>query len=131
LRLAAIDALKALQRRLEESVSVSELRALPDLYVLLIEVGTWGFFRATESGFDPDCTPEPPEVTAEDPADRDAVFIATESLIQAMLEGRISVELAFDNGLIVLDGGAACGGVLRALMDKGFPVQGPGVLVEL
>src|SRR3984957_6379389 len=79
LRVAAIDTLKALQRRLESSMPVSELIALPDFYVLLIEIGTWGFFHATETGFDPDIQPEPPDVTSENQADRDVVFVSSEA----------------------------------------------------
>src|SRR5471030_2453401 len=63
LRVAAIDTLKALQRRLESSMSVSELMALPDFYVLLIEIGTWGFFPRLETAFILICIPVPPIVT--------------------------------------------------------------------
>jgi hypothetical protein len=117
LRVAAIDALKALQRRLEDSIPVEELMALPDFYVLLIEVGTWGFFHATEAGFDPDCSPEPPVATAEKQEDRDVVFVATESVMQAVLEGRISFASAVDDRLIVLDAGAAHAGALFSAFE--------------
>ncbi|HZZ02287.1 MAG TPA: hypothetical protein VFE81_05105, partial [Paraburkholderia sp.] len=45
MRVAAIDALRGLTARLEASKSARELQTLPDFYVLLIEIGTWGFFH--------------------------------------------------------------------------------------
>jgi hypothetical protein len=123
LRMAAIEALKGLQSRLEAAVPVSELMALPDFYVLLIEIGTWGFFHATEDGFDPDITPEPPDVTSEDQADRDVVFVSSEAAIQAILEGTLQVDAAFNDHLIVLDAGDAHARLLRATLDKAFPVE--------
>ena len=123
LRVAAIDTLKALQRRLESSMSVSELMALPDFYVLLIEIGTWGFFHATETGFDPDCSPEPPDVTAENQEDWDVVFIATETAMEAVIEGRLSLERAFAENLIVLDAGAEHAALLHAALDTAFPIE--------
>ena len=123
LRVAAIDTLKALQRRLESSMPVSELMALPDFYVLLIEIGTWGFFHATENGFDPDCSPAPPEVTAEKQEDRDVVFIATEVAMEAVIEGRVSLERAFAESLIVLDAGGAHAALLHAALGTAFAVE--------
>jgi hypothetical protein len=123
LRVAAIDTLRALQRRFESSMPVSELMALPDFYVLLIEIGTWGFFHATEAGFDPDCSPEPPDVTAENQEDRDVVFIATEAAMEAVVEGRLSLEKAFAENLIVLDAGGAHSALLHLALNKAFPVE--------
>ena len=123
LRVAAIDTLKALQRRLESSMPVSELMALPDFYVLLIEIGTWGFFHATESGFDPDCSPEPPNVTAENQEDRDVVFIATEVAMEAVIEGRLSLEKAFAENLIVLDAAGGHAALLNSALNKAFSVE--------
>jgi len=123
LRVAAIDTLKALQHRLESSMSVSELMALPDFYVLLIEIGTWGFFHATETGFDPDCSPEPPDVTAENQEDRDVVFIATETALEAVIEGRLSLEEAFAKNLIALDAGGAHAALLHAAFNMALPEE--------
>ena len=123
LRMAAIEALKGLQARLEASVPVSRLMALPDFYVLLIEIGTWGFFHATEAGFDPDITPEPPDVTSEDQADRDVVFVSSEAAMNAILDGEISVDAAFADNLIILDAGEAHTKLLRSTLDAAFPVE--------
>src|ERR1700728_4091463 len=122
LRMAAIDALKGLQDRLEDAVPATQLMALPDFYVLLIEIGTWGFFHATENGFDPDCSPEPPEVTAEKQEDRDVVFVATEVAMEAVIEGRVSLERAFAESLIVLDAGGADAALLHAALGTAFAV---------
>jgi hypothetical protein len=123
LRMAAIDALKGLQGRLEAAVPVSELTMLPDFYVLLIEIGTWGFFHATQAGFDPDITPEPPDVTSESQADRDVVFVSSEATMQAILNGTLEVQVAFDNHLIMLDAGEAHTKLLRATLDKAFTAE--------
>ena len=117
LRLAAIDALKALQQRLEASMPASELMALPDFYVLLIEVGTWGYFHANEQGFDPDCSPEPPDVTAANVEDRDVVFISTETALQAILDHRIGLDSAFERNLLMLDAGAGDAARLRRVLE--------------
>lgn len=126
MRLAAIDALKSLQQRLESAMPVSELIALPDFYVLLIEVGTWGYFHATENGFDPDCTPEPPDVTAESQEDRDVVLISTETALQAILDQTLSLEQAFERKLLMLDAtDADANSLSRALIlsiEQGQPV---------
>ncbi|WP_144150878.1 hypothetical protein [Paraburkholderia sp. BCC1885] len=124
LRMAAIEALKGLQARLEASVPVGRLMALPDFYVLLIEIGTWGFFHATEAGFDPDITPEPPNVTSEKQADRDVVLVSSEAAMQAILNGALSVDAAFTDHLIVLDAGDAHTKLLRSALDATFPVEG-------
>jgi hypothetical protein len=124
LRMAAIDALKGLQAQLEASLPVSRLMALPDFYVLLIEIGTWGFFHATEFGFDPDITPEPPNVTSEDEADRDVVFVSSEAAMQAILDGALSIDAAFADNLIVLDAGETHTRLLRSALDAAFPAEG-------
>jgi hypothetical protein len=124
LRLAAVDALKGLQARLETSIPNHELIALPDFYVLLMEIGTWGYFHATENGFDPDCSPEPPDVTSENQEDRDVVFVTTEVVTQAIFNGTLSLDDAFARKLIVLDAGAVHSRLLRAAFDTALSVEG-------
>jgi hypothetical protein len=114
LRMAAIDALKALQDRLEA--------AMPDFYVLLIEIGTWGFFHATETGFDPDIQPEPPNVISESQDDRDVVFISSEATMQAIVNGRLNIDHAFDDNLLILDAGESHTKLLRSALDCAFPI---------
>jgi hypothetical protein len=123
LRMAAIEALKGLQARLEASIPNHELMALPDFYVLLMEIGTWGYFHATENGFDPDCSPEPPDVTSENQEDRDVVFVATEGVMQAIFDGTLTLDDAFARKLIVLDAGSVHTGLLRAALDTAFPLE--------
>src|SRR5579884_1368049 len=76
LRLSAIETLKAAQQRLEWTQRQDELLALPDFFVLMVESRTWGFFRPTPNGFDPNCRPAPPNVSADDIAERDAVLVS-------------------------------------------------------
>jgi hypothetical protein len=123
LRLAAIDALKGLQDRLEAAVPTTQLMALPDFYVLLIEIGTWGFFHATETGFDPDIQPEPPDVTSENQADRDVVFVSSEATMQAIMNGKLNIDTAFDDNLLVLDASETHTKLLRSVLDRAFPVE--------
>lgn len=122
LRMAAIDALKALQDRLETAMPVTQLMALPDFYVLLIEIGTWGFFHATETGFDPDIQPEPPNVISESQDDRDVVFISSEATMQAIVNGRLNIDHAFDDNLLILDAGESHTKLLRSALDCAFPI---------
>ncbi|WP_434109851.1 hypothetical protein [Paraburkholderia caffeinilytica] len=128
MRMAAIDALKGLTARLEASKSASELQALPDFYVLLIEIGTWGFFHATETGFDPDVTPQPPNVTSDDQAERDVVFVTSETALRAVLEGRMSIDAAFAGDLMMLDANADHTAQLRAVLNDALPDWLPGSL---
>ena len=123
LRLAAIDALKCLQDRLEAAVPTTQLMALPDFYVLLIEIGTWGFFHATETGFDPDIQPEPPDVTSENLADRDVVFVSSEATMQAIMNGKLNIDTAFDDNLLILDASETHTKLLRSVLDRAFSVE--------
>src|SRR5215471_17703337 len=70
MRLNAIETMRAAQQRLEWTQRQDELLALPDFFVLLVESRTWGFFHPTPNGFDPNCRPTPPNVLADDIADR-------------------------------------------------------------
>lgn len=115
LRMAAIDTLKVLQFRLEQATPIGELMALPDFYVLLIEGGTWGFFHATEAGFDPDGDPQLPNVTADDPAARDIVLVATSAVLQSIFDGKHSLQAALAAKLLLLDATPAHAAQLHAM----------------
>lgn len=123
LRMAAIEALKGLQNRLEHAMPISALMALPNFYVLLIEIGTWGFFRPTEAGFDSECTPEPPNVLAVDQTERDVVFVSSEAAMRAILDGTITIDAAFERNLIELDAGDEDTRSLRRAVDAAFSVE--------
>jgi hypothetical protein len=103
LRVAAIDTLKDFQGRLEQAVPSNELMALPDFYVLLIENGTWGYFHATEDGFDSDIVPDAPEVTSDNPDERDIVFVASETAMRSVLDAELTLGQALSDELIFLD----------------------------
>jgi hypothetical protein len=129
LRVAAIDTLKDFQDRLEEVAEPQELLSLPDFYVLLVESGTWGFFHATESGFDPDIVPDAPNVTAEEQADRDVVFVVAQATMRGLLCGRLAIDRAFSDDLLVLDAAPEHGKLLRSLMSKAFPEESAALAV--
>lgn len=128
MRAAAVDALQGLTARLEASKPASALLALPDFYVLLIEIGTWGFFHATGHGFDPDITPETPNVTADNQADRDIVFVTSETALRAVLDGRLSIDAAFAGDLVMLDAGVEHTTQLRAVLDDAL--KEPAILLD-
>ncbi|WP_147309880.1 hypothetical protein [Paraburkholderia sp. BL6669N2] len=120
-RVAAIDALKEFQDQLEAAMELRDLMKLPDFYVLLVESGTWGFFRATESGFDPDVVPGLPDVTADRQEDRDVVLIAAKSSLRTVIKREISASRAFSDELFALDAGPVDSEMLRSVMSKTFP----------
>ncbi|CAB3787430.1 hypothetical protein LMG28690_02443 [Paraburkholderia caffeinilytica] len=122
-RVAAIDALKEFQDQLEAAVEPRELMKLPDFYVLLVESGTWGFFHATESGFDPDVVPELPNVTADRQEDRDVVLVAAKSSLQTVIKREISADRAFSDELFALDAGRNDSEMLRSLMSQTYPEE--------
>nr|WKF58852.1 hypothetical protein HUO10_003354 [Paraburkholderia busanensis] len=103
MRVVAIDTLGRLQSRMETSVPPAQLAGLPDFYVLLVDSGTWGFFHATESGFDPDIVPEIPEVFPDNQAERDITLIAAQATIRAILDGRVELDHAMHERLVMLD----------------------------
>lgn len=71
-------------------------------------------------------------MTAENQEDRDVVFIATETAMAAVIEGRLSLEEAFAKNLIVLDAGGAHAALLHAALDTALPVEsGERVAVEV
>ncbi|MGF6727324.1 hypothetical protein P3T43_006716 [Paraburkholderia sp. GAS41] len=123
MRAAAIDTLACLQARMEASVARAELVALPDFYVLLVESSTWGFFHATEDGFDPDIVPEVPDVLSEDQADRDIVLIASDTTIRGILDGDVGLERAFSQKLLVLDADAANTHAIISLLGQTLGVM--------
>ena len=102
LRLKAIDTLKAAQQRLEQTLRPEELLALPDFFVLMIESGTWAFFRPTPTGFDPNCQPLPPNVGS-DAEIRAAVLVASEVAMSEIVVGRLPFETALRERIIALD----------------------------
>ena len=88
-RLKAVAALTAVQKRLEQTLTREAMSALPDFFVLVIESETWGFFRPTLAGFDPNIRPEAPRLTAEDPRERDAVVILSEAAARRISAGEL------------------------------------------
>ncbi len=124
LRGRAIDTLKAIQQRLERTLSREELLGLPDFYVLMIESRTWGFFRPTPIGFDPTCRPEPPNVIADDVTTRDAVLVASELALSEVAAGRLPFLRALDEGVAALDADLLRFRLLSGVLTRAYPEMG-------
>lgn len=118
LKLASIDALALLQARIEATLERDALRGLPDFYVLLIEVDTWGFFHATENGFDPDVVPELPDLTSADPLARSIVIVTSEVALRALIEGTLDASTVFDEGLAALDSPLLHEATMRSIVQR-------------
>ncbi|HVZ07852.1 hypothetical protein [Rhodopila sp.] len=103
LRLDAVETLRAVRQRLEWTQRLEDFLALPDFFVLLIESRTWAFFRPTPSGFDPNCQVVPPNLSARDPRDRDAVLVSSELTMREIAAGRLSFDRALAEKLVILD----------------------------
>lgn len=124
LRRRAIETLKAAQQRLEWTQRQDELLALPDFFVLMVESRTWAFFRPTPNGFDPNCRPDPPKVSADEFAGRDAVLVSSELALRQIVAGRMPFEGALEKGIIVLDANRARYDKLLAAWSKAYPRVG-------
>ena len=123
-RTRAVEALRAVQERLERTLAPERLLALPDFLVLMIETRTWGFFRPTPSGFDPNCRPDAPRLAENDPAGRDAAIVVSETEAKGICEGRLSFDAAESQGLIVVDADAARRDSLVAAWRVAYPETG-------
>lgn len=129
LRREAIAALKALQHRVEQTLTPSELVALPDFFMLAIESRTWGFFHPTRLGFAPNCRPDPPRLSAEAAGDRDPVVIASETAIRHVLASNLAFSEAEKQGLIVIDADARRRDALRSAWETACPKSGSSAFV--
>jgi hypothetical protein len=124
LRQNAIDSLKAAQRRLEWTQSQEDLLALPDFFMLMVESRTWGFFHATPSGFDPNCRPAPPNVSADDVKERDAVLVGSELSLREIVTGRLPFQTALEMGVIAIDADDKRFNPIRTAWIRAFPKVG-------
>jgi hypothetical protein len=123
-RLAAVESLKTLQRRMEAAIPRRELVALPDFYILFIESRTWGFFHPTENGFDPNCKPEPPRISEDANDEGDAVVVVADMTMQAILEGKLALEEAIYRRMLIVDASSPECDRLRVALDKSLPSKG-------
>lgn len=124
LRVEAIEILKALQERLEYALDQPGLLAMPDFFALMVESRTWGFFHPTAEGFDPNCSPEPPNVTADDVSERDPVIVGAESALRHILAGKLTGAEALRNGLLVVDAEDTKRGKIVSALTMAFPEVG-------
>ncbi len=120
-RLSAVESLQTLRTKLEAVLLASELMALPDFYILLIESRTWGFFHPTEQGFDPNCQPGLPRVIPDDGGAQDIVVIAADMVLQAILDGKLSLDVALDRRMMIVDAKDDERVFLKVSLDKALP----------
>ena len=123
-RMKAIDVLTGLQRRLEQVLSREALLALPDFFVLVIENRTWGFYRPTPTGFDPNCRASAPRIFVEEAAGRDVVVLVSQVAADLILAGRLPFEDAVAQGLIVVDADEARRAALLRAWRTAYPKVG-------
>lgn len=123
-RLKAVAALASVQKRLEQTLTQEAMAALPDFFVLVIESRTWGFFRPTPGGFDPNIRPAAPRLASEDPASRDAVVVVSEAAARPILAGELPFATAADHGLIALDADGERREALAAAWRTAYPEVG-------
>ncbi|WP_027210354.1 hypothetical protein [Burkholderia sp. WSM2232] len=116
MRMTAVDTLKDLQSRVQQALTAEELQSLPDFYILLIENETWGFFHATEDGFDPDIMPEPPDVLSEDVEARSLVIVTSQVAMQAWLDTEIDTAQLQSESLLFMDGPLARRSALLSML---------------
>ena len=124
LRREAIEGLKAVQLRVEQALPKNTFLAIPDFFMVAIESRTWAFFHATPDGFDPNCRPEPPRLSAEDAADRDPVVIASETAMRQLLAGKLPFSKAEEQGLVVIDADLPRRETLRSTWNAAYPEIG-------
>jgi hypothetical protein len=124
LRRDAIGALKSVQQRVEHTLPPGEFLALPDFFMLAIESRTWGFFHPTPGGFDPNCRPDPPRISAEDITDRDPCIVTSETALRRVLAGELRFSDAERLGLIVVDADDQRRDALRSTWHTAFPDSG-------
>ncbi|MFM0644593.1 hypothetical protein PQR14_09690 [Paraburkholderia bryophila] len=122
LRMKAVDTLNGLQSRIQDALPVDDLLSLPDFYVLLIENETWGFFHATEYGFDPDIVPAPPDVLSENPDARSLVMVIAQVALQAWLDREIDNRQLDAESLLFIDGPSEQRDTLLSMLKAVRPV---------
>ncbi len=104
--------LKSVQQRLS---SVAELESRPGraIAVVLIESDLWARFAPGPQGF---------ELTLHTPGPRDGdlVVVTSEGSVAAILDGRLSPQVALDRGLIAIDAEAPAHEAARRLLLAAF-----------
>lgn len=122
LRMTAVETLNGLQSRIQDALPVDELLSLPDFYVLLIENETWGFFHATEDGFDPDIVPGYPDVLSENREARSLVMVIAQVALQGWLDREIETRQLDAHSLLFIDGPSEQRDTLLSMLKAVRPV---------
>ena len=78
-RTRAVEALRAVQERLERTIAPERLAALPEFFVLMIETATWGNSSARRPRASIQLPSDAPRLKDDDAAERDAVVVMLEA----------------------------------------------------
>lgn len=117
------DTLRAAQQRIEWTQPHDGLVTLPDFFVLMAESCTWGFFHPTPDGFDPNCNPPPPNVTANDVTERDVVLVSSDVAMGEIVAGRLPFARALAERIVMLDADQTRSDKLLEAWSKAYPTS--------
>jgi hypothetical protein len=99
----AVVLLTAMQQRLEQVLTRSQLLALPNFFVLMIESRTWGYFHPTLGGFDVNANPTTPRLEPDENGVRDCVVVVSQAAAAQISRGALPFPDAADAGVVFVD----------------------------
>lgn len=126
-RALAISLMLNVRNRFERVLAPEDMLELPRFFLLLAETGTWAYFSTEgERVFAPSMQRAPPDDFSGDAGSmgREAVFLATETAMAAMLDGRLPFNRAMSEGVLLIDAAPEEEVALRAAWASSWPVVG-------
>ncbi|KWV47702.1 hypothetical protein AS026_13085 [Rhizobium altiplani] len=118
----AVMLLTSVQQRLEQVLSTSQLMALPNFYVLMIESRTWGYFHPTLGGFDVKANPSAPRLEADKSGNRDSVVVMSQAVAAEIVTGQLPFTSAEAEGLAIVDALGPAEAIIRSAFMTAYPV---------
>lgn len=117
----AVVLLTTLQQRLEQVLTRSQLLALPNFFVLMIESRTWGYFHPTLGGFDINANPATPRLEPDGDGVRDCIVLISQAAAAEITQGRLPFEDAWQTGLLVVDAAEGRTALIQSALDAAYP----------
>jgi hypothetical protein len=118
----AVVLLTAMQQRLEQVLTRSQLLALPNFFVLMIESRTWGYFHPTLGGFDIKANPTTPRFEPDEDGVRDCIVVVSQAAASEISQGRLPFYAAADAGVVVVDAPEISARLIEAALAVTYPV---------